>query len=323
VTGAVSEEFAVNSLKHGADDYVLKTNLSRLPTAIQYAIRQRQYESNRVQQEELLREQNEELVKINKELDAFVYSVSHNLRSPLTSVLGLVNVAKLDGNKSPETVDHYFEMIQGCILKLDKTLQEILDYSRNTRTELEIGKVDLEKLISECFEQVKYLKGYAEIIQQVEVQRDTLFYSDAHRLSIIFNNLISNAIQFRDKSKNMQVLKIIAHVSPELATIIVRDNGIGIAPNHLPFVFKMFFRGTDKSDGAGLGLYIVKEMIGKLNGTITITSIPYMETEITVVIPINWKRIKKTSSANESLQKCYYPWRDSTKIQGKLLDLRP
>jgi len=167
VTGAVSEEFAVNCLKCGADDYVLKSNLSRLPRAIQYAIRQHHYENNRMKQEEMLRAQNEELIKINKELDSFVYSISHNLRSPLSSVLGLVNAAKLDDERTTETVDQYFQMIEGSVLKLDKTLQEILDYSRNTRTELEIAEVNLEKVIVDCFEQLKYLKGYGEIVRLI------------------------------------------------------------------------------------------------------------------------------------------------------------
>jgi len=133
VTGAVSEEFAVNCLKRGADDYVLKSNLSRLPLAIRYALRQHRYESNRQVQEEMLRKQNDELTKINKELDTFVYSVSHDLRSPLSSILGLVNIARLDTHKTEVTVDNYFEMIERSILKLDETIREILDYSHNAR----------------------------------------------------------------------------------------------------------------------------------------------------------------------------------------------
>jgi len=285
VTGAVSEEFAVNCLKQGADDYILKVNLSRLPTAIQYAIRQREYENERMKKEEKLRQQNEELIKINNELDSFVYSISHNLRSPLSSVLGLVNIAKLDRQKNSETVDRYFQMIEGSILKLDKTLREILDYSQNIRTELEIAEVDLEKLIAGCFEQLKYLKGHGDIIKQVELQQDTPLYTDAHRLSIILNNLIANAIRYRDSSKNNPFLKITATVNPAYATITVYDNGIGIAPELLPRVFNMFFRATERSEGAGLGLYIAKEMIEKLKGTIIITSAHYQETSVTFTIP--------------------------------------
>lgn len=285
VTGAVSEEFAVNCLKHGADDYVLKSNLARLPMAIQQAIRQHEYEGNQMKQEEMLRKQNEELVKINKELDSFVYSVSHNLRAPLSSVLGLVNVARLEGKQNKETTDHYFHLIEGSVLKLDKTLQEILDYSLNVRTDLEIAEVNVEKLILECFEQLKYLKGHDSIDLQVKVKKDRPFYSDAHRLSIIFNNLITNAVRYSDQLKNSHQIIIEASIHHTSAKVTVWDNGIGIAPSHLPNVFNMFFRATEKSEGAGLGLYIVKEMIAKLKGAIAISSMPQEETLVTFTVP--------------------------------------
>jgi len=94
VTGAVSDEFAVNCIKLGADDYVLKTNLSRLPSAIEKALRHKRTETARVKAISELAARNEELLKINNELDSVVYSVSHNLRAPLMSVLGLLNLVK-------------------------------------------------------------------------------------------------------------------------------------------------------------------------------------------------------------------------------------
>jgi signal transduction histidine kinase len=224
VTGAVSEEFAVNCLKRGADDYVLKSNLSRLPLAIRYALRQHRYESNRQVQEAMLKKQNEELTKINKELDSFVYSVSHDLRSPLSSILGLVNVAKLDNQKNKETITNYFDMIERSVLKLDETLREILDYSRNARGELIISEIDLSQLIT-------------------------------------------------------------ATITPAHVVLVISDNGIGIHPDYLRNVFNMFYRATDRSQGAGLGLYIVKEMVEKMEGTIIINSEFGKETLISLTIP--------------------------------------
>src|SRR5687768_14672717 len=108
VTGTGSEEFAVSCLKQGADDYVLKSNMVRLPSAILNALKQRHHEEKRKKAERTLRKQNEELVKINKELDSFVYSVSHNLRAPLMSVLGLINLVQLENKKGDQTLNSYF-----------------------------------------------------------------------------------------------------------------------------------------------------------------------------------------------------------------------
>ncbi|MEO8474996.1 MAG: ATP-binding protein [Chryseolinea sp.] len=285
VTGAVSEEFAVNCLKQGADDYILKSNLSRLPTAIAYALRHHQYENTRARQEEQLVNQNKELVKINKELDSFVYSISHNLRSPLSSVLGIVNIAKLDPGKSPEVVDQYFEMIEGSVKKLDKTLQEILDYSLNIRTDLEVQEIDLNKIVHASLSKLSYIKGSTEIRKYVNIHQAVPFHSDMHRIAIIFDNLISNSLRYSDNSKEQQVLNISADINPAYATVTVRDNGIGIPEQHLSNVFNMFFKATDRSEGAGLGLYIAREMVEKLKGTISIQSVKYEETVVSFTVP--------------------------------------
>ncbi|NJM26650.1 MAG: response regulator [Bacteroidia bacterium] len=131
VTGTVSEEFAVNCLKQGVDDYILKTNLSRLPSAITSALRQREMEQQKIEAEKSLKEQNEQLLKINTELDSFVYSVSHNLRGPLASILGLVNLTRMEDIG----FDHqnYFDLIEKRIMNLDHTIRQILDHYKNAR----------------------------------------------------------------------------------------------------------------------------------------------------------------------------------------------
>lgn len=285
VTGAVSEEFAVNCLKRGADDYVLKTNLSRLPLAIRYALRQHRYETNRQAQEEILRQQNEQLIKINKELDSFVYSVSHDLRSPLSSILGLVNVAKLEGFKDPKMLTSYFEMIERSVMKLDETIKEILDYSRNARGELNIEAVDMERMIHNAFSQMQYLPAYHKTVKQIQVHDHTAFHSDAYRISVILLNLISNALKYGDDTKPQKNIAVTATITPAHCVLQVRDNGIGIHTDYIDNVFNMFYRATDRSQGAGLGLYIVKEMVEKLSGTIYITSELGEGTTIVITIP--------------------------------------
>jgi signal transduction histidine kinase len=270
VTGAVSEEFAVSCLKQGADDYVLKSNLARLPNAISNSLRQKEAENAKVKAAQALQNQNAELKKINKELDSFVYSVSHNLRAPLMSVLGLLDLAKHETHEN-STLDQYFAMMESSIHKLDETVKEILDYSRNARQNLTIEKLDLKKMIEDHFEKMRFMAGSELITREIVIDEKSTFYSDGYRISVILNNLISNAIKYHDPVKK-SFIKITVTVNKETALLEFQDNGIGIEDRYINKVFDMFFRGTDKNKGAGLGLYIVKEAVEKLKGTIHVES---------------------------------------------------
>jgi signal transduction histidine kinase len=270
VTGAVSEEFAVTCLKDGADDYVLKSNLARLPNAIRNALKQREAEEAELRAAQALQSQNAELKKINKELDSFVYSVSHNLRAPLMSVLGLLDLAKHENHKTE--LDLYFSMMETSIHKLDETVKEILDYSRNARQNLSIEKIDLGKMIDDHFDKMQFMPGSQSIQRIITIEEKANFHSDSYRLSVIMNNLISNAIKYHDPQKEQSFIRISVTVDEEKATMIFEDNGIGIEERYLDKVFDMFFRGTEKNKGAGLGLYIVKEAVDKLNGKVSIQS---------------------------------------------------
>jgi signal transduction histidine kinase len=300
VTGTVSEEFAVSCLKQGADDYVLKSNLVRLPSAIQNALKQRHHEHKRKKAEKALRRQNEELVKINKELDSFVYSVSHNLRAPLMSVLGLINLVQIEGKKSDANLHGYFAMMQQSIHKLDDTLKEILDYSRNARSELNIEHVDFQRMVEDSFERMKYMEGSDSIAKTIAVKGSGILYSDPYRLSVIINNLVSNAIKYRDPHKDKRVIVIEATINDALLSINFRDNGIGISKDYLSKIFDMFFRATDKSEGAGLGLYIVKETVEKLHGQISVESTMGEGTVFKIKIP-NMKMATKQKVVKSDL----------------------
>ncbi|MBI1767296.1 MAG: hybrid sensor histidine kinase/response regulator [Bacteroidetes bacterium] len=285
VTGSVSEEFAVSCIKKGVDDYVLKSNLSRLPLAIKHSINEHQSKRIRKEQDEVLQRQNIELLKINRELDSFVYNISHNLRAPLASVIGLVNIARLDRSKNVEASDQYFDMIGKSTLKLDDTLKEILDFSQNLRTDLKISEVNLKQLCRECLNKLQHLKGFDKIEKQVDVRSEADFYSDNYRLSVILAYIFSNSIKYRDMLKDDQFIRIIASISSTRTILSILDNGVGIHPDHLPNVFDMFVRSNESSDGAGLGLYVVKEVVEKLKGTIEIASSLGEWTRVDITLP--------------------------------------
>ncbi|MFZ1809241.1 MAG: HAMP domain-containing sensor histidine kinase [Cyclobacteriaceae bacterium] len=272
VTGSVSEEFAITRIKQGADDYILKSSLQRLPSAIINALGQRKLQSERLEAELALRNQNEELIKINEELDSFVYSVSHDLRAPLLSLLGLLNISRMDERPRDPAYDQYFDMMEKSITKLDGTLKEILDYSRNARTEVKAVEVDLVNLLKKSVQKLEHMNGFNEIKISIDTRRMHLpFFSDAYRISVIFENLLSNAIKYRNNRKNC-FLHITLDITQKEAVVSFADNGIGIDEKILSNVFKMFYRGTEQSEGAGLGLYLVRETAHKIGGSISATS---------------------------------------------------
>ena len=285
VTGTVSEEFAVKCLKLGADDYILKSNLSRLPTAIRSALHQQELESLKIYDEKALKQQNEELIKINAELDSFVYNVSHSLRSPLRSILGLTNLVQMELGEIYKESFTYMEMINKRVKDLDAILQDILNYSQNARKEISISKMNINELIHGCMDRMNYHLLYHKVDKSVNLEGPEIIYSDTYRITVILDNLISNAIKYSDVNKSSRFIRLEVTVEPESLKIEINDNGIGISADVLPHVFEMFYRGTEKSDGAGLGLYIVKEMIGRLNGTIDISSKEGEGTSFNVCIP--------------------------------------
>jgi signal transduction histidine kinase len=232
--------------------------------------------------EEKIARTNRELSKRNTELDNFVYSVSHDLRAPIASVLGLINLAKKDKDISMK--DKYLEMINKSALQQDDFIKEILDQSRNSRLEVRREEILFEPLIDETFSQLKFATSAGQSVERIiNVEQKQPFYSDRWRLKVILNNIISNAIRYRNGKD--PVIKVDVTINENLASVAIHDNGKGIDEEHLPNIYKMFYRATDDGAGSGLGLYIVKEAIDKLNGNINIESEVGKGTIVTFKIP--------------------------------------
>jgi PAS domain S-box-containing protein len=211
----------------------------------------------------------EELKVRNAELDNFVYKVSHDLRAPLSSVLGLVNLARLEGNN--DNLGDYIKIIGQKIKQLDGFISDVLSHSKNLKLDLKIEAIDFNKLIEHTFTNLSYLKGVDQMKKFVQIEGSP-FHSDPWRLGEIFRNLISNAIKYRDESKPEPSISINIHSTAQQVSILFSDNGIGIDETNLPKIFEMFYRASHQSDGSGLGLYIVKNAVDKLGGTITVSS---------------------------------------------------
>jgi|GEM_PF-4930891 len=221
--------------------------------------------------EEQIKVQNKELTRINAELDRFVYSTSHDIRSPLVSILGLINIARLE-LKEGDVVDGYLSMIEKSVKKLDKFVQEIIHYSQNARMEVKYEQIDFDTLVQEAFDGLKQVDGFSNIELLIDCKSEDPFFSDRNRLKIALTNLLANAILYQRKSIDDSYVKVTVKAEENIVSIIVQDNGIGISKEYIDKVFDMFFKATTFSSGSGLGLYVVKESMTILDGDISVVS---------------------------------------------------
>ena len=233
--------------------------------------------------EEQLRAQNTELEKVNHELDQFVYSASHNLRAPLLSVKGLLNLIE-EEDMEAFTRARFIEEIYNSINRLDDTIKDIIEYSKNARLELQPAMVDLEQLIRITHGDMKFYEG-TSVSLELDISESSPFYTDERRLKSIVHNIISNSLKYCDNGKNKCWLRVKITVDSTSCTLTFTDNGKGITEENIKRVFDMFYRGTTERSGSGLGLYIVKEMTERIGGTIELQSEPLVGTTISIWLP--------------------------------------
>lgn len=218
--------------------------------------------------EKAILNKNEQLQKANGELDRFVYSASHDLKAPLSSLLGLIEVAKLDQKE----VGRYLDMMKTKICDMEDFIKEIISYSRNARMDIRKNPVNLKKTVSEVTDALIFSAGNPNILIENMVSDDLVLHTDTMRLKIVLSNLIDNALKYCDVTKERSFIRIEAVERDNVKVTIVKDNGVGIDHLYLDKIFNMFYRASEKSKGSGLGLYIVKEALNMINGSIQVES---------------------------------------------------
>jgi PAS domain S-box-containing protein len=224
-----------------------------------------------------------ELQKVNFELDSFVYHASHDLRSPLRSVLGLIDLYRMEQNK--EIREECIEKIESSIKRLDLLVMDLLSISRNDRIDEPLREINITNEVANSVASYYNASNTKDLEIITKIHQPVRFVSDLTRVRIILNNLISNAIKYRSFHKDRSFIIIDVKVNKEEALIIIEDNGEGIEESKLPHIFDMFYRATEKSEGSGLGLYIVKKVADKLNAKIEVDSVELEGTTFTVVLP--------------------------------------
>ena len=227
-------------------------------------------------------EKNEELLKINRELDQFVYSVSHDLRSPLLSIKGILTL--IESSPSDEEKELYFSLIGKSISRLDTTILEILDFARNARLEQEYTEYNFSVFIKDIFVDMEFISD-DPIDLLFSCESSEMVFLDKPRLGILMKNIIANGIKYRKKSEENSFVHVLLNEDESNYFISVKDNGEGISDKNKLKVFEMFYRASSSSTGTGLGLYICQDIVRKMNGSINLNSELGIGTEIKITLP--------------------------------------
>ncbi len=231
---------------------------------------------------EEVRIKNVDLEKTNTELDRFLYSTSHDLRSPILSVKGLIHIARKEATE--ESTINYLSMMTDRVNRLDLFISDIINYAKNSRMEITPTCVNLPDLVSSIKESCQFLEGANQIDFHEEFFVPEIM-ADQSRLTVVLNNLISNAVKYHNPECASRWIQVSSKRIDKHIQLIIADNGSGIEPERQSKIFDMFYRGTEQSTGSGLGLYIVKEAIEKMNGTIRVNSLPQVGTSFIILLP--------------------------------------
>ncbi len=278
VTGALGELRAVECIKQGAADYVLKDNLPRLPESARRALREKKLREEH-------RQAQEELARSNRDLEQFAYVASHDLQEPLRMVATYTQLlAERYKGKLDENADKYIQYAVDGALRMQQLVQDLLAFSRIGRTDKEFQILDCNEVLGTA------LKNLQTSIQEsrAQIERGGLPSVTGNRsqLTQVFQNLIGNGIKFH--GGRPPDIRVSAELSGKEWLFSVCDNGIGIEREHLDSIFVIFKRLHTRAEypGNGIGLAICKKIIEQHGGRIWAESEPGQGTTFKFTLPL-------------------------------------
>ncbi|ASU33464.1 His Kinase A (phospho-acceptor) domain-containing protein [Mucilaginibacter xinganensis] len=239
--------------------------------------------NNLVRSQQKVVEQNDSLQLINSGLDKFVFNVTHDLRSPLIALMGLISL--IDDESDPVQVKAYINMMKDSLEKQDRFINEMLLFIQSKNSGLVKKECYLLSIIDNVIAQNHYGVGGKKIQIYKEVEKNRID-SDALKLQVILNNLVSNAIKYSDPDKERQWVKVKTYEMNGSAVIEVEDNGLGIRKNDQERIFDKFYMSGSNKKSSGIGLYLVKDAVTQMEGKITVQSEPGLYSKFIISIPL-------------------------------------
>ncbi|MBI1769416.1 MAG: PAS domain S-box protein [Bacteroidetes bacterium] len=215
-------------------------------------------------------------------LDQFIYKTTHDLRSPIHSAMGLLNLLEKASEAERKL---YLEMTRKTLTKLELLIEEVNHLYKVDKMAVQRERIDLKNLLEGEIAVLKNHPRGGNIRFELNYSEDTVLFSDTLRIRTILGNILSNAVKYSDSNKESSFIRINARVNYETLTVTITDNGIGIAEENLDKIFEIFYRATTEASGTGLGLHIVKDTIARLKGKIEVKSKLGEGTKFKVLLP--------------------------------------
>jgi signal transduction histidine kinase len=276
VTGSVSERFAMECISAGVDDYILKQSLTRLPAAIINSYLKKEAERERAVNHRKLQD-------ANNELKTFIYRASHDIRGPICSLKGLINVSKIDSEKEKESLEKLMNYMDKGVSKLDDVLMNLIETLQLKDKEVAVEPIQLPAMLKKILDEKKSVASNIKIEMSCNVEDE--FYSDSYMVELVLRNIIDNSFRYYDPEKKEPMIGIGIAKCTDGIVIDIHDNGTGIRKELCGKAFDMFFRANERVAGNGLGLYLTKIAVEKLDGAIGLESEEGEGTSVHIYIP--------------------------------------
>lgn len=212
----------------------------------------------------------EKLKQTNHDLDTFLYKMTHDIKGPTASVMGLAQVAKLEVTEDKAL--EYLDLIEGRITRLDKIVADLIEYTEITQQKVQPEQFEVNPLIEGTMTKLNGRPNFDKVEWDIQIPDNVTVYTDRNMIATIFQNTMDNAMTYADENKDNHWCKVTVEHKPDGLMIRVADNGIGIREEHHTKIYDMFYKASHIAGGGGLGLYLVKNAIEKLEGSIELDS---------------------------------------------------
>lgn len=279
--GDFAQALEYHELYHNYFEQVVSGDTNSLIKSLKSAAQMEMLE----RETEIQRIKNKEIEAKNQELDTFVYKASHDLRGPISSLLGLNSIIERDVT-DPKALE-YFGFYKEQTEWLHHIVTELINLTRIKKWKVRHDPINFADLIERCIRQYQFLPNYDQIDFRVELPEELLYLSDELTITTIIQNLVENAVKYANVNQAVCWVKISVAKEEGRLLIFVEDNGIGIKEEYQPRIFEMFFRANDSGEGSGLGLYILKNAVDKLQGEITLRSAYGKGSLFCIELPLN------------------------------------